>query len=215
MLRGRRWSDCWLAKGCRCPSSVRPTLSRWASTEPVDGSPGGSHLPSYPLPCKLFYNDVYEVHLPQGHRFPMEKYRMVRERLQAELASSGLAEFEVSPLATLDEVLTTHEESYVRRYMAGEFTAQENRAVGFPWSEASVARSLSSVGGTIAAARAVSAPEGPLVAGHIAGGTHHAFAGHGEGFCVFSDIAVATNVILLEMGDQVRPCGRVVYRLGV
>ena len=156
------------------------------------GSTCGTAASSSPL----FFNDVYEVPLPPTHRFPMEKYRLVRERLQAEL--SGRADFEVSPLATAAELATTHCPDYVQRYIEGEFTPRENRDVGFPWSAASVERSLSSVGGTVAAARAVCSAGGPPVAGHIAGGTHHAFADRGEGFCVFSDIAVAANVILNE-----------------
>lgn len=161
----------------------------------------------------FYYNDTYEVDLPDGHRFPMEKYRLVREMLQQRHATDASVAFEVSPLATLDELATTHDREYVRRYLHNEFTPRENRVVGFPWSTQSVNRSLSSVGGTVAAARAACArlqaatcggigkALGPTVVGHIAGGTHHAFAAHGEGFCVFSDIAVAANVCLEEHGD--------------
>ena len=164
----------------------------------------------------FFYNDVYEVQLPEGHRFPMEKYRLVRELLQRRHAAELGVAFAVAPLATLDELATTHDRDYARRYLSDEFTPRENRVVGFPWSTQSVDRSLSSVGGTLAAARAACAtllqqqqqrrqgaavPSGPVVTGHIAGGTHHAFAAHGEGFCVFSDIAVAANVCLREHAD--------------
>jgi acetoin utilization deacetylase AcuC-like enzyme len=135
----------------------------------------------------------------------------VREMLQQRHAVDGVA-FAVSPLATLDELATTHDREYVRRYLDNEFTPRENRVVGFPWSTQSVNRSLSSVGGTVAAARVAcarlnpAAPSSdlalrPAVVGHIAGCTHHAFAAHGEGFCVFSDIAVAANVCLEEHGE--------------
>ena len=141
----------------------------------------------------------------------MEKYRLVREVLQQRRAGDGVA-FAVSPLATLDELATTHDREYVRRYLNNEFTPRENRVVGFPWSAQSVDRSLSSVGGTVAAARVAcarlnpAAPSSglalrPALVGHIAGGTHHAFAARGEGFCVFSDIAVAANVCLEEHGE--------------
>lgn len=98
-------------------------------------------------------------------------------------------------------------------------TEAELRNVGFPWSPAGVDRSLSSVGGTVAAARdVVRAMSGggkrddddddpsrrPRWAAHVAGGTHHAFYDYGEGFCVFSDIAVAANVVLRENADAVR-----------
>ncbi|CAM9445002.1 unnamed protein product [Pylaiella littoralis] len=181
----------------------------------------------------LFYNDVYRVELPEGHRFPMEKYRLVREGLQGKLGgeeeeeegktagaratSSFSARFSVSPVATLVDLCTTHQRSYVKRYLEGRFTDRENRTVGFPWSEASVRRSLSSVGGTVGAMHAVCAGGGelrdrlagggkvpPLFSGHIAGGTHHAFWDRGEGFCVFSDIAVAANVALRDYPETVR-----------
>mmetsp|Transcript_57083 Transcript_57083/g.77870 ORF Transcript_57083/g.77870 Transcript_57083/m.77870 type:complete len:97 (-) Transcript_57083:6-296(-) len=93
----------------------------------------------------------------------------------------------------MDELETVHSPSYVQRYLQGNFSASENRRVGFPWSQASVDRSLSSTGGTVAAMRAIA--EGRCtIAAHIAGGTHHAFSDRGEGFCVFSDIAVAAGV---------------------
>ncbi|CAM9811934.1 unnamed protein product [Ectocarpus sp. 8 AP-2014] len=169
----------------------------------------------------LFYNDVYRVDLPDGHRFPMEKYRLVREGLQGELLGREnripAVSFAVSPTASLDDLCTTHDRGYVERYFEGRFTNRENRTVGFPWSEASVKRSLSSVGGTVAAMHAVCAggelrdrlpgvrrKSPSLFAGHIAGGTHHAFSDRGEGFCVFSDIAVAANVALRDYPETIR-----------
>lgn len=122
----------------------------------------------------------------------------------------------VSPLATVDELETTHSPEYIQRFLTGDQTAQEQRNVGFPWSVEGVNRALSSVGGTVAAACSVceelekrkqrqEPPSGtnsvelaapPCWAAHVAGGTHHAFWDHGEGFSVFSDIAVAANVVL-------------------
>lgn len=155
------------------------------------------------LPPVLYYNDHYEVPLPPTHRFPMQKYREVRLALQRELEHRGVAHFQPSPLATLDELTTTHTAEYVARYLNGELTEKENRRVGFPWSIASVNRSLSSTGGTVAAARAVCTRPGLLRAGHLAGGTHHAFADRGEGFCVFNDIAVAANVALRDYPELI------------
>ena len=151
----------------------------------------------------LFYNDLYEVPLPPNHRFPMAKYRLVREGLQRELAPSRLAGFHPSPLVSVAELTTTHCPQYVARYVEGRMSVSENRRVGFPWSDASVKRSLSSTGGTVAAARAVLDGRS-AIAGHIAGGTHHAFYDRGEGFCVFNDIAVAANVALREHGNWLR-----------
>ncbi|KAG7351186.1 histone deacetylase family protein [Nitzschia inconspicua] len=183
-----------------------------------------------PRAFQVFYNDVYEVPLPPNHRFPMNKYRLVRERIQKLILSQQLIpnnsigipnfrpniEFVVSPLATVEELLTTHDASYIERFLCGNQTQAEQRNVGFPWSPQGVDRALSSVGGTLAAARFVcdhqqqllqnesstqqqsTASSAPAWAAHVAGGTHHAFYDYGEGFSVFSDMAVASNVILQE-----------------
>lgn len=148
-------------------------------------------------PARFFHNDVYKVVLPETHRFPMEKYRMVREGLQREFLGDPRVEFEVSPLATAEELKSTHCSKYVDRYLCGQMSELEIRRVGFPWSISGVQRSTSSVGGTVAAMRAVCSGEAAW-AGHIAGGTHHAFFDYGEGFCVFSDIAIAANLALKE-----------------
>jgi acetoin utilization deacetylase AcuC-like enzyme len=113
-------------------------------------------------------------------------------------------DFFVSPLATEDDLVTTHSPEYVKKVLTGDLTEREIRNVGFPWNEENVKRSFSSVGGTVAAAKFVCAeaekrgPESSIApwAAHVAGGTHHAFYDRGEGFCVFSDIAVAANVVL-------------------
>jgi len=145
----------------------------------------------------IFYNDVYHVPLPPAHRFPMEKYGKVRRRIQDHVreTENGHVTFHKSPLVTVDELETTHCPNYMQRFLQGDMTEEENRNVGFPWSPAGVDRALSSVGGTLAAARV--AVSGQWAA-HVAGGTHHAFYDRGEGFCVFSDMAVAANVILKE-----------------
>jgi len=129
---------------------------------------------------KLFYNDHFSVPLPPNHRFPMPKYALVRKALQRELTPRGLASFHPSPLASLDELTACHTAEYVDRYVNNKLSDQENRRVGFPWSQASVDRSLSSTGGTVAAMREVCTTPAVL-AGHLAGGTHHAFADRGEG----------------------------------
>ncbi len=176
-----------------------------------------------PQTIDFYYNDIYEVPLPPQHRFPMEKYRMVRKILQREWneevydEAADRVQFIPSPLATREELILTHCPNYVDRYCTGEnFTPAEIRKTGFPWSKEQVARSLSSTGGTIAAMRnvlskAFSQPTLQsntrprfLCSGQIAGGTHHAFYDYGEGYCIFSDIAVAANVALREYPDQVK-----------
>ncbi|CAB9520997.1 Acetoin utilization protein AcuC [Seminavis robusta] len=190
--------------------------SRWMSAsssaaEVEDATTSIKHKSSIPA-FRIFYNDVYEVHLPKGHRFPMDKYQRVRKQVQKVVKELPKEEqekvdcdFHVSPLATVDELVTTHSYEYVQKVLSGDLTEQELRNVGFPWNEENVKRSFSSVGGTVAAAKFVcEAAEQrkdnpssiPPWAAHVAGGTHHAFHDRGEGFCVFSDIAVAANVAL-------------------
>jgi acetoin utilization deacetylase AcuC-like enzyme len=136
----------------------------------------------------------YTIPLPAGHRFPMEKYTMLRDRVVAERIVP--AECIAAPeRATVEELVLAHTPDYVRRFTEGRLDAAELRPLGFPWSPALVERSYRSVGGTIAAARAA------LDAGiamNLAGGTHHAFADHGEGFCAFNDVAVAVRVLQRE-----------------
>ncbi|HLH06085.1 MAG TPA: histone deacetylase [Terriglobales bacterium] len=133
---------------------------------------------------RLFYTDHYTIDLPPGHRFPMAKYRMVRDLLTAD----GVFEFVIAPLASASDVELAHDSDYVRRFLTGALSAQEIRRIGFPWSEQLVRRTLASVGGTLAAAQeALRAGWG----GNLAGGTHHAFRAEGSGFCVFNDLAVA------------------------
>lgn len=146
-------------------------------------------------PMQIFYNDVYEAPLPSEHRFPMEKYRLVREHVQRSLCPN-LAQFHLSPFATKEELQVVHCPSYIDRYIDGNLTDREVRRVGFPWSRGFVAKTLTSTGGTIAAMRAVAENGG--MAAQIAGGTHHAFYDRGEGFCVFNDLAVAAALARRE-----------------
>jgi acetoin utilization deacetylase AcuC-like enzyme len=143
---------------------------------------------------KAWHCDSREVPLPSGHRFPLEKYALLRRRLleegvfaQSELIPAGLVEREL--------LLGAHEPAYVDAVFAGTLTESELRRLGFPWSEGLVARSRASVFGTVAAAYAALV-EG--IACNLAGGTHHAFAAEGSGFCVFNDIAVAVRALQRE-----------------
>ncbi|ABG04118.1 histone deacetylase superfamily [Rubrobacter xylanophilus DSM 9941] len=138
---------------------------------------------------RVFYSDSYVIPLPEGHRFPMRKYAMLRERVAAGRASGGLRE----PRRAKDEdLLRAHSPSYLRRVVSGSLGKQELRRLGFPWSERLVERSRRAAGGTIDACLAA-LEEG--IAANLAGGTHHAFADRGEGFCVFNDAAVAIRAV--------------------
>ena len=140
---------------------------------------------------KLFYSDSFTLPLPEGHRFPMEKYARLRSRvMEAELVAPD--DLRVPEPATDEQLHQVHEPGYVRRVQEGSLARNEVRRMGFPWSPELVERSRRSVGGTLEAAR--SALEDGVSA-NLSGGTHHAFPDRGEGFCVFNDVAVAARVM--------------------
>ncbi|MFN9286387.1 MAG: histone deacetylase [Planctomyces sp.] len=143
---------------------------------------------------KLFTTDLFVLPLPPGHRFPMIRYRLLRERLQ----QCGLfqpTDFEVPPSATEQQLLLVHTPDWVARVLAGNLTGDEIRRIGFPWSLQMVERCRRSTGATVAASRAA-LQDG--VAANLAGGTHHAFADRGAGYCVFNDVAVAARTMQQE-----------------
>jgi acetoin utilization deacetylase AcuC-like enzyme len=149
---------------------------------------------------RAFYTDRFVLPLPAGHRFPMVKYARVRERCLAEgvLAPGDLAE---PPAAAWDELALAHDRAYLARVRDGALAPLEQRRIGFPWSPEMVERSRRSAGATIAAGRAAldeTEERGWGVAANLAGGTHHACADRGEGFCVFNDAAVAIRVLQRE-----------------
>ncbi|MEM8993764.1 MAG: histone deacetylase [Acidobacteriota bacterium] len=139
-----------------------------------------------------FYSDQFVLPLPDDHRFPMLKYRRLRERVDAEVPGATLR---VPAASSDDELLRVHSARYVADVKAGAVEPKPWRRVGFPWSPELVERSRRSVGGTVSAARSALA-NGAAV--NLAGGTHHAFADRGEGFCVFNDVAVASRAMQAE-----------------
>lgn len=153
---------------------------------------------SLAVPLHCWTSARYEIPLPAGHRFPIAKYTLLRDRVAAE-GLVGAGRLHEPERAGRDDLERVHDPGYVERVLGGKLSAIEERRIGFPWSPALVERSLRAVGGTLAAARhALDAG----IAMNLAGGTHHAFADHGEGFCVFNDVAVATRV--LQAAGRVR-----------
>ncbi|HMV52222.1 MAG TPA: histone deacetylase [Rhodocyclaceae bacterium] len=143
---------------------------------------------------KLFYADHFVLPLPEGHRFPMEKYSRLRQRLRND-GEFDECDFRV-PRAVDDATLgLAHCPDYVARVSRGALTRQEIRRIGFPWSPEMVERSRRSAGATLEACRAALIDG---VAANLAGGTHHAFRDRGEGFCVFNDAAVAARALRAE-----------------
>ena len=141
---------------------------------------------------KLFYSDTFVLPLPEGHRFPIAKYAMLRERVSAE----GLGELIVPEAADDRDILRAHTADYLHRIHIGAMSDREMRQIGFPWSPQLVERSRRSVGATIAACRTALSGDG--ISASLAGGTHHAFADHGEGYCVFNDSVIAARVMQAE-----------------
>ena len=143
---------------------------------------------------KAYYCDEFVLPLPDGHRFPMEKYALLRQRVLAE-RSVRPADLRVPEAATDTELRRVHDEAWVRAVTRGTLSPAAVRQIGFPWSPALVERSRRSVGGTLAACR-TAVDDGVCV--NLAGGTHHAHPAGGAGFCVFNDAAVAIRALQAE-----------------
>lgn len=143
---------------------------------------------------RLAYHKDYFVALPPSHPFPMAKYPLLYERLRRNgLVGDGSL---IEPAeADLEELRLVHTDEYLERLAAGSLDAAAVRKLGVPWSAALWRRSRLAARGTLEAARA--ALEDGL-AGNLAGGTHHAFPSHGEGFCVLNDVAIAIRVLQRE-----------------
>lgn len=146
----------------------------------------------------IFYSDTYTFPLPEGHRFPVTKYALLRELLLRD----GIVRSEMMHCADLvdtDTLRLAHRPEYVEGFLSGNLPYQAIRRIGLPWSPEFTRRSRASVGGTIMASEAA-LRDG--IAGNLAGGTHHAFPDYGEGFCVFNDIAVAALKLLRDGAVQ-------------
>lgn len=141
---------------------------------------------------KAFHSDQFVLPLPPTHRFPMQKYARLRLAVEQTLPQVTLLE---PPAATDGQLALAHHPHWIERFCQGALDRAEQRAIGFPWSPEMVERSRRSAGATIAAARAALV-EGVSV--NLAGGTHHAHADRGEGFCCFNDVAVAARLMQAE-----------------
>lgn len=127
----------------------------------------------------------------------MEKYSRLRD-LVGELSTLELIE---APAASDTQLLYAHDPSYLLKVIEGKLNPEEQKEIGFPWSEKMVERSRRSAGATIAAAK-TAINEG--VSGNLAGGTHHAYRNVGSGFCVFNDSAVAARALQKEISPNLK-----------
>jgi acetoin utilization deacetylase AcuC-like enzyme len=140
---------------------------------------------------RFFYTDTFIFPLPEKHTFPAAKYRLLRERIIAEKIVAP-QELMIPPPATDADILRVHDANYLQRLDNGELTQKEIRRVGLPWSPEIVLRAKYSAGGTIAACHSALS-EGISV--NLGGGTHHAFADHGQGYCWLNDAAIASRAL--------------------
>ncbi len=141
----------------------------------------------------VYTENVHALMLPAGHKFPLGKYDRILSTLRREHDELVM----LGAPATREDLELVHDPAYVSAVRDGTLGTSEVRRLGFPWSESLVTRATRSVGGTLAA---LSWAVSHGAAGHIAGGTHHAFRDRGEGFCVFNDIAVAIAVARRDHG---------------
>ncbi len=139
---------------------------------------------------RVFPCDRYPLPLPDGHRFPIDKYSLLRRRLVKHATAGAALEFIEPHAATDDELLRAHSRDYLGRVIGGTLSREEVRRIGFPWSPELIERSLRSTGAAVDAA-AAAIQDG--IAASLAGGTHHAGSDWGEGYCVFNDTAVAAR----------------------
>ena len=143
---------------------------------------------------QIFYCDQFVLPLPEDHRFPIAKYALLRQRI----LDTGLVEkdeLQVPDPASDEQIRRVHSAEYLQKVISGSLSEKEIRRIGFPWSPGLVERSRRSVGGTIAACRSALQD---MLAVNLAGGTHHAYPDHGEGFCVFNDCATAARAMQAE-----------------
>ena len=147
------------------------------------------------MPLPLIFHDDYSPPLPPGHRFPMEKFRLLRDHLVASGLTTDQALLRPEPCPR-ELLALAHDRTYVERYCSGDMSREELRRLGLPWSPQLAQRTVRAVGGSLLAAD-MALRHG--LACHLAGGTHHAHHDHASGFCIFNDLAVIA-LSLLESG---------------
>lgn len=143
---------------------------------------------------RFFYSESFTLPLPQGHRFPVQKYEMLKASLLAEKLVPQDA-LHISPRAEDEFVFQAHTEDYVQALTDGSIDPKDMRRIGFPWSEHIAERGRRTTGGALMAAR-MALKDG--LSGQLAGGTHHAHASFGAGFCIFNDFTVVAKTLLDE-----------------
>ena len=142
----------------------------------------------------LYYHPLYSDGLDRTARFPVDRYRLLAEKISL-LNNENNIQIKEPRLATRDELLLVHEESFIDRFLEGNLSEKEVRRIGLkPWKPEIIPRTLRLVGGALDGLDELL--NGAVLAGNMAGGTHHAFKSEGAGYCIFNDLAVAAEVAL-------------------
>ena len=156
------------------------------------------------LKLKCYSHPDYTLLLPDAHTFPMARYEEVANEMGSEAAQAcGIRVVSPSTPATLDQVCLAHDSTYMQKFVRGQMTDLEVRTMGFPWSYELVRRTFRITGATLSCVEDVLSRDF-RVSGNLAGGTHHAFRSHAEGYCIVNDIGVAAKVA--QQDHQVGQC---------
>ena len=139
----------------------------------------------------VVYHPNYVVPLPEGHRFPMSKFRLLHDLLLADKVIKP-KQIYLPELPSTESIELVHTTDYIQGYYAGTLDPKAQRRIGLPWSPSLVKRTCMAVGGTILTAQ-LALKYG--CACNTAGGTHHAFPSYGSGFCIFNDLAIAAKTL--------------------
>ena len=144
------------------------------------------------MPLPLIYHEDYSPDFPPDHRFPMDKFRLLRDHL----IDTGLttdAQLFRPQVCPTDILALAHDPGYISRYMEGALSREDQRRLGLPWTEDLARRTVRAVGGSLLTAE-LALQHG--LACHLAGGTHHAHFDYPAGFCIFNDLAIITQYLL-------------------
>ncbi|MGF1775839.1 histone deacetylase [Vibrio nomapromontoriensis] len=158
-------------------------------------------MPDMPVP--LIYHHIYsDLPLPEGHRYPINKYRLLYQAIESRYLQTELPPFELFEPTALNatQLIQVHCPDYVDTLLQGTLPAAKMRRIGFPWSQALIERTLTSAGGTCLA---VEKALDHGVAIHLSGGYHHAHYDYGSGFCLVNDLALAAQHALTSGVEKV------------
>ena len=152
-------------------------------------------MPNHQFP--LYFHEIYSSGLDRTARFPVDRYQLLAQKLSA-LDDENLISWQIPRLAKKEEILLVHQKEYVERFFNHQLSEKQIRRIGLrPWKKAIVERTLRLTGGALQAMEQVLI-HGHIMAGNMAGGTHHAFREEGAGYCIFNDLAICAQHALVN-----------------